>query len=262
MYHVFFNFFYSFILIIFSMSFASAIEVKENMVLIPSGKYTPLFKAGNEEFDYINVDSFYMDIYPVTNKDFKIFIDNNIEWNKEYIKEIFADGNYLVQWDELKFNDIYMKPVINVSWFAASAYCNFYSKRLPTIDEWEYVASASKNSPVGKDDPKFLQDVLNWYTGNQAESMMNIDSMNSNYWNIYGLHGVVWEWVQDFNSVILINTDAEGGGLEEVLFCGVAAIDAVDPANYVAFMRFAFRNSLQANYAMSSLGFRCAKDIN
>ncbi len=70
----------------------------------------------------------------------------------------------------------------------------------------------------------------------------------------------LWEWVHDFNSVILINTDAEGGGLEELLYCGATSANAIDPADYIAFLRFAFRNTLDANYTMIKLGFRCAKD--
>ena len=80
--------------------------------------------------------------------------------------------------------------------------------------------------------------------------------------SIFGMHGIIWELVLDFNSVILLNSDSEGGGLEEVLYCGATATNAINPADYVAFMRFAFRNTLEANYTMPYLGFRCAKDAD
>jgi len=231
------------------------------MVLILKGEYTPLFRYGDEIYDKISVNSFYIDIYPVTNIEYAEFVKKNPQWANNNINNLFADKNYLSQWIDINFEDILFYPVVNISWFAAHAYCSFFGYRLPTIDEWEYVASSSKKSPVGKDDPKYLQDVLDWYISSQHKTLTSIYSLNCNYWGVCGMHGFIWEWVQDFNSVILLNTDAEGGGLEEILYCGATAINSVDPTDYVAFMRFAFRNSLEASYTMSNLGFRCVKDV-
>ena len=53
----------------------------EGMALIPNGYYTPLFKDENGPVT-IEVDSFYMDQYHVTNKQFNAFIEkiqNGIE---------------------------------------------------------------------------------------------------------------------------------------------------------------------------------------
>ncbi len=235
-----------------------------NMVFIPKGEYMPLFKVGDNFLDEkIVVNSFYMSKYPITNSDFKYFIDSNPDWSKENIKNLFADKEYLNHWnDTVSFNTIASCPVVNVSWFAANEYCKYIGGRLPNIDEWEYVASASITEPDAKNDSDYLNNILNWYINSDFNDFISIEFMNSNYWGIFGLHGFIWEWVFDFNSVILLNTDAEGGGLEEVLYCGATATNAIDPADYVAFMRFAFRNSLEANYTMNSLGFRCVKNVN
>jgi formylglycine-generating enzyme required for sulfatase activity len=48
--------------------------------------------------------------------------------------------------------------------------------------------------------------------------------------------------------------------LDRNLFCAAGAVGATDLMNYAAFMRYAFRGSIKANYAMRNLGFRCAKD--
>jgi len=233
------------------------------MVFIPDGEYTPLFRYGDDSSDEtISVNVFYMDKYPVTNLDFKRFLSSNPKWGSEDISNIFADVGYLNHWNGANFDEIADYPVVNVSWFAANEYCIFAGGRLPSIDEWEYVASASKTDPNGKNDPKYLQDVLDWYLSSDAQRVVDIKSMVDNYWGVFGMHGIIWEWVQDFNSVILLNTDAEGGGLEEVLYCGATATNAIDPADYVAFMRFAFRNTLEADYTMTKLGFRCVKDVN
>ncbi len=250
--------------IFFIVCFDSFAKDKTDMVLIPSGSYIPLFKYGDDVLDdeSIDVDSFYIDKYPVTNIDFYSFVKKKPEWDGNNFKLIFADRNYLNHWKNIdSFDEINNYPVVNVSWFAANEYCLYLGSRLPTLDEWEYVASSGKEFRVAKDDPSYLHNLLDWYINSQSRGVISIDKMTDNYWGVFGLHGVVWEWVSDFNSVILLNTDAEGGGLEEVLYCGATATNAVDPADYAAFMRFAFRNSLEADYTINTLGFRCVKNI-
>lgn len=244
---------------VIGLSFAAG---KSNMILIPKGDYTPLFKYGDDSSDTVTVESFYMDVYPVTNLEYQEFIKSNPKWSVDNISNIFSDNGYLNHWNGVFLNEISSYPVVNVSWFAANAYCLALGYRLPTIDEWEYVASSSKTSSFGKNDPRYLQDVLDWYLNSQTKKLVKVNALECNYWGVCGMHGYIWEWVLDFNSVILLNTDAEGGGLEEVLYCGATAINSIDPADYVAFMRFAFRNSLEANYTMSSLGFRCVKNFD
>ena len=256
-------FFFSIVIVILIntsvFAYSNDFKLKNDMIFISGGKYYPLFKIKNN-YEFIKVSPFYIDKYPVTNYDFYYFLINNPKWNKNNIKTVFADKNYLSHWDELKFEDIYYYPVINVSWFTANAYCEFYGKRLPKIDEWELVGSSSKLNPIGKNDPEYLQDILNWYTDDKFNYLLNINNMKKNYWGVYGMNGVIWEWVEDFNSVIMLNIDSEGGELEEFLYCGAAATESIDPSDYVAFMRFSFRSSLQANYTIYTLGFRCVKD--
>ena len=184
LYYIFFKYIIGFIFILSTVFYSFSSDLKENMVLIPSGEYIPLFKVGNEKTELVYVRSFMIDKFPVTNKQYYDFLVLNSEWSKDNIKSIFADSNYLSHWDEMILNDISYFPVINVSWFSANAYCDFYNKRLPTIDEWEYVASSSSTDPCGKNDPKYLQDILNWYTGEQISSFISINDMSKNYWNV------------------------------------------------------------------------------
>jgi formylglycine-generating enzyme len=46
------------------------------------------------------------------------------------------------------------------------------------------------------------------------------------------------------------------------LFCASGSFGASDKEDYAAFMRFAFRGSLKANYTVGNLGFRCAKNLH
>ncbi|HFL8819464.1 MAG TPA: formylglycine-generating enzyme family protein [Candidatus Azoamicus sp. OHIO2] len=236
-------------------------NLNNEMIFISHGSYNAFFKY-SDLVNNVNIADFYINKHPVTNDEFRFFILDKPEWSVENIKSIFADRNYLVHWkDNENFDEIKNYPVVNVSWFAAEAYCSYIGARLPTLDEWEYVASASKYDSNGKNDPLYLQHILDWYILSQSK-IVSLDVMTDyNYWGVCCMHGVIWEWVNDFNSVILLNTDAEGGELDEVLYCGATATSVIDPADYVAFMRFAFRNSLEANYTMTTLGFRCAKNF-
>lgn len=254
---------YIFFLLVYFFTFFSSYAVMQNdMVLITPGFYSPLFKYGNSVNEKVYVKAFMINRYPVTNFEFEQFVLKNPKWSFENVDLIFADKNYLNSWKNCDITSIYDYPVVYVSWFAADAYCSYFGNRLPNIDEWEYVSSAGLDHINGRAEDDYLQIILDWYIVSQVKGLVDIYSMQKNYWGVFGLHGSVWEWVNDFNSVILLNTDAEGGGLEEVLYCGATATNAIDPADYVAFMRFAFRNTLEADYTSSSLGFRCVRDVD
>ena len=83
----------------------------------------------------------------------------------------------------------------------------------------------------------------------------------ANYFGAQDMHGLVWEWVSDFNTA-MVTGDARGDtGLDRQLFCGSGSLGVKDRSNFPAFMRYGFRSSLKANYTVHNLGFRCAKDL-
>lgn len=66
------------------------------------------------------------------------------EWLKGAVSRLFAEAEYLHHRRSSTESGpavISVGPVVNVSWFAAKAYCASHGFRLPTADEWEYVAS-------------------------------------------------------------------------------------------------------------------------
>lgn len=231
----------------------------ENMVLIPKGEYTPLFK-NKDGPQTIAVSPFYLDQYSVTNKQFHAFSTQNKKWAKGQIKPIFSDKNYLKHFSVEVMNDIAQQPVTNVSWFAAKAYCRSVNKRLPTTAEWEHVAKASSNQADGSKQAEYRQQILEWYS-KPAGKLPNVDKTQANYWKIYGMHGVVWELVSDFNTALVTGESRGDTQLEKQLFCGAGAASSVDPNDYAAFMRYAMRSSYSASYTIEALGFRCARDV-
>ena len=74
------------------------------------------------------------------------------------------------------------------------------------------------------------------------------------------MHGLVWEWTSDFNSIFLSGESRKDKDTDNNLFCGSGSVNATDLMNYAAFMRYAFRGSLKAKYTTKNLGFRCAQD--
>ena len=238
----------------------TATTAQENMVTVKGGTYIPLYGTDSTS---VTIDNFLMDVYPVTNADYLEFVRGFPAWQKSKVKRLFADGSYLVYWvSDLSYGNQLSTdaPVTNISWFAAKKYCECQGKRLPSIDEWEYAAMADEKTADARKKESYNQKILDWY---EAPKTFNnkIGSTFKNYWGIYDLHGLVWEWTMDFNSVLISGESRKDVDEDSNLFCGSAAVGASDLMNYAAFMRYAFRGSMKASYSVKNLGFRCAKDV-
>ena len=239
---------------------ASAFSQSE-MLSIPGGSYRPLFKS-SDSTTRVDVEAFEIDRYLVSNEQYKRFTLQQSKWHPDNIKPVFADANYLRQFrTAASFASIAHKPVTNVSWFAARAYCRAQRKRLPGLDEWEYVAAASATRADGGDDAAYRRQILDWYAQPTRSELPDVEDAPANYWQVQGLHGVVWELVDDFNSALVSGESRGDTALEKQLFCGAGAASSADPGDYAAFMRYALRSSYQASYTLESMGFRCARDI-
>ncbi len=236
---------------------------KSKMSLIPAGTYTPLYVDDTTD-QSIKVEPFLIDKYPVTNEEFLAFVKANPKWQRSNVKKLFTDENYLSQWEnDLEFGNNLNPhaPVTNISWFAAKAYAEYHGKRLPTVAEWELVAEADEKNRDGYTNPKYVSRILAWYSKPSAPKLPSVGSVFKNCYGVYDMHGLVWEWTADFFNALVTGESRGNSGIDRNLFCGSGSIGATDFTNYPAFMRFAFRSSLKANYTTSNLGFRCAKDI-
>ena len=140
------------------------------------------------------------------------------------------------------------------------AYCAARGKRLPTVDEWEYVGAASATDTDASDDEEFEATLRAWYARPAPDVLPAVGSGMRNAYGVFDMHGVIWEWTRDFNSALVSGESRGDAAIERQLYCGSGAAGAADFRNYAAFMRFAFRSSLEARYTVSSLGFRGARD--
>ena len=236
-------------------------QTPKSMVYIEGGTYVPLYSLDTGK---VKVASFYMDKFPVTNADFEKFAAQHPEWQKGKVKPIYADKKYLQHWqysNKLGKDSITLKnsPVVNISWFAAKKYCECQGKRLPTVAEWEYVALASETKKNASDDKVFNQKILDWYGNASADKLPNVGKKFKNAYGVYDIHGLVWEWNLDFISALATRDSRDGNNLDKNEFCGAGGKGAKNPGNYAAFMRYAMRSSLKANYNIPNVGFRCVK---
>src|SRR5690625_4185923 len=236
----------------------------KDMIGIKQRTFMPFYSSTD---DSVRVEAFYMDIHPVTNAEFLEFVTANPEWRRSQVKSVFAEDGYLKHWagdldlgpDTEKTKD---SPVTNVSWFAARAYAKWKGKRLPTLYEWELAASASKNKPIASRDKEFVKQILDWYSRPNPEVLPSVGQHEPNYYGLHDMHGLIWEWVQDFNTVFISGESRADQGELKQFFCaaGSSAASDSDKENYAAFLRYAFRGSLEADFPVGTLGFRCAKD--
>jgi formylglycine-generating enzyme required for sulfatase activity len=234
------------------------------MAKVGPGTYRPLYPPSPRELE-ITVRAFWLDRLPVTNGDYARFVSANQAWQRGKPARIFADESYLAHWKDDAKPGVGVDPdapVVRVSWFAAKAYCTWRKKRLPTEAEWELTASASEANADATGEPAWRDRIIEWYGRPGGTKLGRVGKGAANVWGVRDLHGLIWEWVLDFNSALLSADARESGDKDKMRFCGAGALGAGDKTDYVRFMRVAFRSSLRSDFTTSTLGFRCAKGID
>ncbi len=207
--------------------------------------------------------TFRMRAMPVTNGEYQSFVRQHVEWRRGQVAALFADAGYLRPWAA---NDAFGphlhagQPVTHVSWFAADAYCRSEGARLPTWYEWELVAAADEQRKDARDDARWRERMLRWYSRPSTEKLAAVGKTAKNLYGVYDMHGLVWEWVEDFTGIMVSTDNREQGDPDLRKFCGAGAIAVGDRENYAVQMRLALLSSLQAAYTTGNLGFRCVRE--
>lgn len=131
--------------------------IEENKVLSGNPDFTHTDSL--TEFPYlVSLDTYAISTREISVNDFAVFVEQNPDWsvrNKQnLIDEGLVDAQYLLDVDLLNPDDL---PIRNISWYAAKAYCSWFSDflpskysnlymSLPTTSEWQYAASLFNNS--------------------------------------------------------------------------------------------------------------------
>lgn len=207
----------------------------------------------SETYQEILLKPFKLDSHEVTNGDFLKFVvatdyvtdAENLGFSYRVIAGKLANINGLTwssNFEEISASeDVSDKPVVNVSFNDAKAYCKYVGKRLPSAAEWEYAARGFNAGTVFPWGDEWNPNNVIWGSGGRESPVSVQSGIGSDEGNEYAhLVGNVWEWTStSFDDGYLL----KGGSWAEA-----------NPAN----LRPAAATSFPANQASDDFGFRCA----
>jgi formylglycine-generating enzyme required for sulfatase activity/pimeloyl-ACP methyl ester carboxylesterase len=171
-----------------------------------SGGALTIQSPGMEQFEALELGDFFVDMYEVTNEQYKVFVDaggysDSACWTHPFVRDgqeiSFEDAmaQFVDQtgragpsgWQIGTYPDGEDKlPVGGVSWHEAAAYACFVGKSLPTVYHWFAAADPfSSNHVVPQSN----------YSGEQAAAVGQYNGISRD--GIYDMAGNVREWVQN-----------------------------------------------------------------
>lgn len=250
----------------------------QNMVHVEGGR----FLLGNNGLDaldnekqahWVQVDSFWIDRFPVTQGQYQKFIEAEgyrqpQYWSKEGWQWLQDNPvNHPTHWISNGGED---HPVCGVSWYEADAYARFVGKRLPTEAEWEKAACwhptqrdphtfpiCKRNYPWGNHAPE--ADHCNYGGLNWGTTPVNQYSQGQSAYGCFDLLGNVWEWTHTWFHPF--------PGFEPYPYKGYSMtyfdhqhriLKGGSWATQAPVLRGAFRNWYEPRIRIHFAGFRCA----
>jgi formylglycine-generating enzyme required for sulfatase activity/tRNA A-37 threonylcarbamoyl transferase component Bud32 len=204
-----------------------SVVMRHNMVLVPGGPFVygemkrGLFGRGEK----LEVPAFWIDRYPVTNEEYKRFLEETgRKCPAHWWRDAFEEG-------EEKY------PVVNVTFYDASAYAEWAGKRLPTELEWEKAARGtdSRLYPWG---PKWDESRCN--VGGKLMPVNKYPRGASPY-GLMDMFGNCWEWCVIRHSPRSIQQIVRGGPRSDITVCTRVTTSCANCAN--------------------NIGFRCVADV-
>jgi eukaryotic-like serine/threonine-protein kinase len=233
------------------VSLDAAAKIPPGMVRVSPAAIQPvLYFPGYEGMPKIELSDYWIDKFEVTNRQFKVFVDQGGYERPEYWKVKFQKDGKQLSWKAAMalFRDAtgrpgpkdwiqgeYPKgqddfPVTGVSWYEAVAYAEFAGKSLPTIYHWNRAAAPYL---------AWLIVPASNFSGTGAMPVGSTSAISP--WGSYDMAGNVKEWVWNENAPG--EHYALGGGWDEPNY------KFVDPDAQPPFLRAA------------NTGFRCVKYI-
>lgn len=198
---------------------------------------------------------FWMSRYEVTNEQYREFVkqtgyDGHADSIGTYLKH-FRDGS-------MPIGDRY--PVVYVSWENARRFADWLSRReriggrlpegyeyrLPTEAEWEYCCGAGKNVDF-YGEPR---DVA-WFS--QATGPREVGTKAPNEWNLFDMHGNVWEWCHDHYAAYPDEPQTDPRGPAKGTF---RVMRGGSWSNVPALCRSTYRGKASAKETSAKIGFR------
>jgi formylglycine-generating enzyme required for sulfatase activity len=235
------------------------------LVLIPAGSYpmgVPVGDrdGGRDEYPrhVVDIAAFYIDKYEVTNARYLEFVkatDHRVPQNPKNPTRNLWEGVSIPE-------SLADRPVVNVDWADANAYCTWAGRRLPTEAEWEKAAKGNHDwrFPWGNVEPtnKHLNFNQKWIGERTLMPVGSYESGKSPY-GVYDMAGNVWEWVNDWYDAKYYekspakNPPGPASGTKKV-------IRGAGWQNETPTVRIFTRVDSDPTIRNESTGFRCAMD--
>ncbi len=159
------------------------------------------------------------------------------------------------------------RPVENVSWHDAMAYCNKlneslalslpsdYQFRLPTEVEWEYACRAGTSTMYYNGNDDSLLSEIAWHKQNSGDSTQPVGQKQPNDWGLHDMLGNVFEWCYDpsseYPSISAVDWVGTGDGFVRSIR---SAAYATPPS--ASDFRCACRGYVEPEISRPSFGFR------
>lgn len=233
----------------------------DRYVALPGGAFSSVLSGGSGANSPVQVRPFALRATPVTVGQFLAFTQTHPQWQQGHVPAVFADNSYLHTWQSAPPSPASDQPVTSVSWFAAQAFCESENARLPTWYEWEFAAAADTTRPDARSDAAWRARILGWYSQPSSTPLRAVGG-EVNFYGVQNLHGLIWEWVDDFNALLVSADSRNQGDPDQLQYCGAGAISLQDRDNYAVLMRVALLSSLSGADSTNNLGFRCARPLN
>ncbi|HIG52404.1 MAG TPA: formylglycine-generating enzyme family protein [Candidatus Latescibacteria bacterium] len=192
----------------------------------------------------VQIKSFYLDRFEVTNLQYKDFIDA-------------TDRRMPVHWQSGNFpTEQADHPVVNVNWEDAKAYADWVNKRLPTEAEWEWAARGTEEREYawGK---QANQNSANFNNPEGGTSSVSKYIKGQSEFGIWDMCGNVGEWVNDWYEATYYARSSESDpqgppdGRQKVYRGGGYQTNRID-------IRALSRHNAVPTTYQDYIGFRCA----
>lgn len=197
------------------------------------------------------IPSFYMDKYPVTNQQFKLFLDATHyqpKDNHNFLKD-WVQGTYPSGWAN--------KPVTWVSLEDARAYAAWAGKRLPHEWEWQYAAVGTTGNRYPWGDTFDPARIPPPDSGRTMRPPTAVDAFpqGASPFGIMDMVGNVWQWTDEYRDDHTRAAILKGGGYYRATTSNWYFPRAFEVNKYGKYLLVA--PSMDRS---GSIGFRCVKD--
>lgn len=218
----------------------------------------------------VAISEFAMDRYEVSNMQFLAFTLDEPQWANG--EQTPCDEDYLHSWEDEDPGDSEFGklPVRWVCWHAASAFCQWAGKSLPSEAEWEYAATGKDHRlyPTG-DDPPACIDALYGDCGEDGPGKVEERPGGSSVWGIQDLAGNVAEWINDGYAAayycgeggtdLAACTEPDGGWMDPAGpgEAGEKVVRGGGWSDELFWLRVSARQHFSPDRTAPNLGFRC-----